>query len=302
MVALSCSERTTLRAAGLLVFGIFDFTSCHRVNETTMKSACILACLISSAQAYQPSPQAGLSRRRVFEGLGWTGAAAVVGAPTSAFAAAKAAPAAAVPLEAELVKKGDGPLVKDGDYAFVDFTGWLDGFAGKEVIDSSNANGGQAVKVPIGPGDTTPQGLLANVGRGGTVAKPVIVPMPIGINEILSNGAAPRNPDGTLAIQGSTKDYQVRTKAVQTTLLAPLSKSRTPSGPEVLPCPLNLLLCICCLCHVACLTPHATTTTTTTTAAATTTTNTTTTRTLHTWAAATASRSRPTRPSGRRAV
>eukprot|EP00621_Florenciella_sp_RCC1693_P013652 CAMPEP_0182532038 /NCGR_PEP_ID=MMETSP1323-20130603/10609_1 /TAXON_ID=236787 /ORGANISM="Florenciella parvula, Strain RCC1693" /LENGTH=233 /DNA_ID=CAMNT_0024741709 /DNA_START=22 /DNA_END=723 /DNA_ORIENTATION=+ len=174
-----------------------------------MKSACVaLACLISSAQAYQPSSQAGLSRRRVFEGLGWTGGAAVLGAPSAAFAAAKAAPAAAVPLEAELVKKGDGPLVKDGDYAFVDFTGWLDGFAGKEVIDSSNANGGQAVKVPIGPGDTTPQGLLANVGRGGTVAKPVIVPMPIGINEVLSNGAAPRNPDGSLAIQGSTKDYQ----------------------------------------------------------------------------------------------
>ena len=32
--------------------------------------------------------------------------------------------------------------------------------------------------------------------------------MPLGINEILSKGAAPRNPDGTLAIQGSTKDYQ----------------------------------------------------------------------------------------------
>ena len=73
-------------------------------------------------------------------------------------------------VEVEQIKKGDGPVVKDGDYALIDFTGWLDGFGGKEIIDSSNANKGQMVKVPIGKGDEGGQGLLANQGRGGTLA------------------------------------------------------------------------------------------------------------------------------------
>ena len=56
------------------------------------------------------------------------------------------------PFSIELVKRGDGPVVKDGDYAMIDFTGWLDGFQGKQVVDSSTANEGQMVKVPIGEG------------------------------------------------------------------------------------------------------------------------------------------------------
>mmetsp|Transcript_22226 Transcript_22226/g.30314 ORF Transcript_22226/g.30314 Transcript_22226/m.30314 type:complete len:234 (-) Transcript_22226:62-763(-) len=142
------------------------------------------------------------SRRRLLRGLTWTGVSLLEICQGKC-----AAIAAEEKLKVELVQKGGGPPVKDGDYVFVDFKGWLDGFDGAELMDSSNANGGQTVKVVIGAGDVGGQGLLAGEGKGGTVAKPVSVRIPLGVNDVLTQGAAPRNPDGTLATQASTAAY-----------------------------------------------------------------------------------------------
>jgi hypothetical protein len=94
------------------------------------------------------------------------------------------------------------------DYAQIDFTGWLDSFQGKDIMDSSSANKGQMVKVPIGPGDEGGQGLVAGQGRGGTVAEPVIVPVPLGVNKALSAGVAPRAADGGLATQALAASFK----------------------------------------------------------------------------------------------
>ena len=64
------------------------------------------------------------------------------------------------------------------------------------------------VKVPIGKGDEGGQGLLANQGRGGTVAEPVVVFMPPGVNAALSAGVAPRGEGGNLATQASAASYK----------------------------------------------------------------------------------------------
>ena len=77
---------------------------------------CSLA-LLGAVEAYQPS-SAGVSRRSVFQGLGWTGAAAAVGAPTTTWAAPAPAPA---PVVSELVSLGAGPLVKDGGEFKIEF-------------------------------------------------------------------------------------------------------------------------------------------------------------------------------------
>ena len=75
-------------------------------------------------------------------------------------------------------------------------------------MDSSSANKGQMVKVPIGPGDEGGQGLVAGQGRGGTVAEPVIVPVPLGVNKALSAGVAPRAADGGLATQALAASFK----------------------------------------------------------------------------------------------
>lgn len=95
-------------------------------------------------------------------------------------------------------KLGGGPAVKEGDYVFCDYTAWLDGFDGAVVIDSSTANGGQAVRMGIGPAEAA----SPFSGLGGSAVAPVRVFVPPGIYEAIAAGAA---PPGTL--QADTPKY-----------------------------------------------------------------------------------------------
>ena len=184
----------------LLSFAMFTLL---RTGAPLLRNVTLLWAL-TAVHAYIGMGGSQTSTRRSFiakQGLSGVAVAGFTGKAGSVVAAPS-------PFSIELVKRGDGPVVKDGDYAMIDFTGWLDGFQGKQVVDSSTANEGQMVKVPIGDGDTGGQGLLANQGRGGTVAKPVVVPMPLGVNKALSTGIAPRGEGGALATQASAASYK----------------------------------------------------------------------------------------------